>query len=166
MRHFVPFFAFLSLLTVPAAAAPSWQAELLQLHNSERARWRSEPVVWDPGLAASADLYARELARTDRWQHSPAALRRGQGENLWMGTTGGYSIRGMLGGWLGERRWFQPGIFPAVSRTGQWSDVAHYTQIVASRTDRVGCAIQANRRWTYLVCRYGPSGNVDGRPMP
>ncbi len=136
------------------------------MHNDERARWRSAPLAWDMGLAASADLYARELARTDRWQHSPAAWRRGQGENLWMGTTGAYSIEGMLGGWLGERRWFRPGIFPAVSRTGQWSDVAHYTQIIASRTDRVGCAIQSNRSWTYLVCRYGPSGNVDGRALP
>jgi hypothetical protein len=72
----------------------------------------------------------------------------------------------MTAGWVGERRWFRPGVFPDISSTGRWNDVGHYTQMVASGTTRVGCAIRANRHWTYLVCRYGPSGNVNGRALP
>jgi hypothetical protein len=68
----------------------------------------------------------------------------------------------MVGGWVSERRWFRPSVFPGVSRTGRWSDVGHYTQMVARRTTRVGCAIRSSRNWDYLVCRYNPSGNVDG----
>jgi hypothetical protein len=165
MRLLVPSFLFLLGLGVPASAQ-SWETTVLTLHNQERARWRVAPLAWDLGLATSADLWASELARSNRWQHSPAQLRRGQGENLWMGTTGAYSVRAMTAGWVGERRWFRPGVFPDISSTGRWNDVGHYTQMVASGTTRVGCAIRANRHWTYLVCRYGPSGNVNGRALP
>lgn len=151
---------------VTPATAQSWEAEALALHNRERAAFRVAPLAWDLGLARAADLYALEMARTGRWGHSPRSARIGQGENLWMGTVGAYRIHQMVGGWISERRWFRPGIFPAVSTTGNWSDVGHYTQMIASRTTRVGCALRSNRDWTYLVCRYSPSGNVDGRAMP
>jgi hypothetical protein len=152
------------LLASPAAAAP-WQAEVLSLHNAERAQRQAAPLVWDQSLAAGAASWAGELARTDRWGHSPAALRQGVGENLWMGTTGSFPVRAMVAAWIAERRWFRPGTFPAVSATGRWSDVGHYTQMISVRTTRVGCALRSNRSWTYLVCRYGPSGNVDGLAM-
>ena len=167
MRTRYPALLGLSLLTaaVPASAQP-WEAQALALHNRERAAFRVAPLAWDFGLAAAADRYASELARTHRWGHSPKVSRPGQGENLWMGTAGAYRVDEMVGGWISERRWFRPGIFPAVSTTGRWNDVGHYTQMVASRTTRVGCAIRTGGRWTYLVCRYSPSGNVDGRAMP
>ncbi len=161
----VPAAIALALAAAPAAAQP-WEAQALALHNHERARWNVAPLAWDVGLAASANAWATELARTDRWGHSPHADRQGQGENLWMGTRGAFPIDAMIGSWIGERRWFRPGTFPAVSTTGRWSDVGHYTQMIARRTSRVGCAMRSNRRWTYLACRYSPSGNVDGRPLP
>jgi hypothetical protein len=158
--------ALILLAAAAPASAQSWEATALELHNRERAAFRVAPLAWDLGLAAAADRYAEELARTGRWGHSPRGSRPGQGENLWMGTAGAYRIENMVGGWIGERRWFRPGIFPAVSTTGNWSDVGHYTQMVASRTTRVGCAMRSGGGWTYLVCRYSPSGNVDGRAMP
>jgi hypothetical protein len=154
------------LVGIAPVSARSWEAETLALHNRERAAWQVAPLAWDVGLAAGADLYASELARTHRWGHSPKASRPGLGENLWMGTAGAYRIQDMVGGWIGERRLFRAGVFPAVSATGNWIDVGHYTQIVSSRTTRVGCAVQTGGEWTYLVCRYSPSGNVDGRTMP
>ena len=163
----IPFLIALSATTAPApASAQSWEAVALALHNRERAAWQVAPLAWDLGLAGAADQYALELARTGRWGHSPKATPPGQGENLWMGTAGAYRIDDMVGGWLGERRWFRPGVFPAVSTTGNWIDVGHYTQMVSTRTTRVGCAVRTGGRWTYLVCRYSPSGNVDGRTMP
>jgi hypothetical protein len=158
-------FVFMLLLASPAAAS-LLPGEILRLHNAERARWQVAPLAWDPGLAASADSWALLLARTERFAHSPAGLRQGQGENLWMGTTRAYPVQAMVGAWLGERRWFRPGVFPKVSATGRWSDVGHYSQIVASRSQRVGCAIRSSARWSYLVCRYWPSGNVEARALP
>ena len=58
----------------------------------------------------------------------------------------------------------RPGIFPAVSSSGNWEDVAHYTQMVWPTTTHVGCALyQAD--WDYLICRYSPPGNIDGKPV-
>jgi hypothetical protein len=65
--------------------------------------------------------------------------------------------------WVAEKRNFVPGIFPAVSRTGNWMDVAHYTQMVWRTTNRVGCALYSSGAWDYLICRYSPPGNADGR---
>jgi len=164
MPRFVPL--FLLLLWSTSAPAQNWAGALLRSHNSERARWNVAPLAWDPGLARAADGYAAELARTNNWVHSPRQFRMGQGENLWMGTAGAYSLQTMVGAWLAERRWFRPSVLPAVSATGRWNDVGHYTQVIARRTTRVGCGVRSNRRWTYLVCRYSPAGNVDGRPSP
>jgi hypothetical protein len=162
----VPFLFGLALLACPAAAPALWEAQVLALHNAERARWQVAPLAWDHALAQGADGWAQALVRGRRLAHSPAGLRPGQGENLWMGTSQAYPVQAMVGAWLGERRWFRPGIFPAVSTTGRWSDVGHYSQIVARRSTRVGCAIRLGGGWTYLVCRYWPAGNMEARLLP
>ncbi len=164
----------LAALLCPAAAnsAPRLYARggdtaqrLLAAHNFERARVRVAPLQWDPQLAASAAAYGPTLASIGRLQHSPRAIRPGQRENLWMGSRGFFSPEQMVGTWVGERNLFRPGIFPAVSRTGNWYDVAHYTQLIWAGTTRVGCAIHSTPRWDYLICRYSPPGNVDGRSV-
>jgi Cysteine-rich secretory protein family len=137
---------------------------LLAAHNRERVRLGIAPLRWDPALAAAAASYGPALARLGRLQHSPRAGREGQRENLWMGTRGSFSPEQMVGNWIAERANYRPGMpFPYVSRTGNWADVAHYTQVVWRGTTRVGCAIYPSRRWDYLICRYSPPGNIDGR---
>ena len=51
---------------------------------------------------------------------------------------------------------------PNFSRTGDYRDVGHYSQIIWSRTTRFGCAMVAGAKDEYLVCRYTPAGNVVG----
>ena len=141
-------------------------ARLLAMHNLERSRVNAPPLVWDWRLAAAAASYGPTLARMGRLQHSPRQLRPGQRENLWMGSRGAFSPEQMVGSWIEERNAFRPGVFPAVSRTGDWSDVAHYTQLIWKDTTHVGCAIQPAGQWDYLICRYSPPGNIDGRRLP
>ena len=150
-----------------AAAAQSFAASyptrILAAHNSERARARVPALVWDDALGRAAASYATEMAMTGRFAHSDRAARPGTGENLWMGTHGAFSIEAMVGGWASEKRFFHAGTFPNVSRTGDWSDVGHYTQMIWPTTQRVGCALASTGRVDYLVCRYAYKGNVDGR---
>ena len=80
-----------------------------------------------------------------------------------MGTRGAYTPEQMVGAWIAERAYYQPGVFPNVSRTGNWLDVSHYTQLIWKGTTHVGCAVHRARNWDYLICRYSPPGNVDGR---
>lgn len=139
-------------------------ARLLAAHNRERARLGVAPLRWDPALAAAAASYGPTLARLGGLTHSARANRPGQRENLWMGTRGVFSPEQMVGNWIAERAYYRPGMpFPYVSRTGNWADVAHYTQVVWRGTTHVGCAIHPSAHWDYLICRYSPPGNVDGR---
>lgn len=155
---------------VPAQSAANYDgyaataARLLAAHNRERARLGVAPLRWDPALAAAAASYGPTLARLGRLQHSPRAGRVGQRENLWMGSRGAFSPEQMVGNWIAEKAYYRAGMpFPHVSRTGNWSDVAHYTQVVWRGTTHVGCSIYPTHRWDYLICRYSPPGNVDGR---
>jgi hypothetical protein len=153
-----------SILTIPPATA--WAMRVTAYHNQLRAAVGVPPIYWDTRLAAAADGYAAELARTGRWGHSPQAARPGQGENLWMGTRGAYSVDQMLGAWASESRLFRPGRFPAVSRNGNWAAVGHYTQMIWRGSFRLGCALRSSARHDYLVCRYSPAGNVVGIAVP
>ena len=142
------------------------KSTMIAAHNEARHQYGVPPLVWDDTLARDAAVYAARLARLNRFEHDVQGGRTPkQGENLWMGTRGAYSYGEMIGLLVDERRYFRPGRFPAVSRTGDWSHVAHYTQIVWPATQRVGCATASNRSSDYLVCRYLPAGNVVGVMM-
>jgi len=157
----------LSGTTASALAAPllasEFPARVLAAHNRERANVGVAPLVWDSALGNSAAAYAQRMAMSNVFQHSDRRARRGVGENLWMGTRGAFSVEAMVGQFIGEKRYFRPGIFPNNSVTGNWADVAHYTQLIWQTTQRVGCALASNGRTDYLVCHYGSAGNIDGR---
>ena len=142
------------------------QARLLAIHNQARAEVGAPPLAWDENLARSAASYAPRLASLGQLRHSSRSERPGQSENLamdldWRGTP--ESLAGM---WVAEKTMFVPGTFPAVTRTGRWEDVAHYTQVIWKGTTHVGCALHDEGGWRYLVCRYSPKGNADGKPVP
>jgi hypothetical protein len=160
-------------LSVPVAAsaqAPmpgatgALAARLLAAHNHERALVGHRPLEWDPHLANAAAAYGPVLASMRRLVHSPRQSRPGQRENLAMAYHGTLSPEQLVDLWSREKLLLRPGLFPAVSRTGVWGDVAHYTQMVWPTTTRVGCAIFA-ADWDYLICRYSPPGNIDGKPV-
>jgi hypothetical protein len=148
----------------PAARGePLLRATMIAAHNQARSEYGVQPLAWDEGLARDAGIYAQTLARTGRFEHDPQRGRRpAQGENLFMGTRSAYSYADMIGLLIAERRYFRAGRFPSISRTGNWSDVGHFTQIVWPTSQQVGCATASNRANDYLVCRYLPAGNLVG----
>lgn len=138
-------------------------ARILALHNAERRRVDVPDLAWNPHLEREAAEWARYLSSRGLLQHADDLTRNGTGENLWMGTAGGWDVDGMVGMFLEERRHYRHAAFPDVSRTGNWVDVGHYTQIVWRDTREVGCAVASARGNDVLVCRYFPAGNVMGR---
>lgn len=145
-------------------AAGELAQRLLAAHNRERALVGAQPLQWDAELAAHAASYGPTLASLRRLVHSPREGRLHERENLAMAWHGTMSPEQLVNMWTNEKQLLRPGLFPAVSRTGQWEDVAHYTQMVWPTTTRVGCAIFA-ADWDYLICRYSPPGNIDGKPI-
>jgi hypothetical protein len=172
----------IALLAAAAAAEPAHAAtaayvatsaglddvnyKILSAHNMERAEVGAPPLQWDPSLAIAAASYGPALSRIGRLVHSPRAGRGNQRENLWMGQQGRFRPDQMVAAWSNEKRLFFPGQFPNVSRTGNWADVAHYTQMIWKTTTHVGCAIYRDGAWDYLICRYSPPGNRDGSVVP
>ncbi len=149
---------------VPDDQRPLFPAEQewLSEHNKARAAVGLPPLRWNHDLRRDPRDWAEDLAARRAFHHSPDLLQQGQGENLWMGTRERYAPSQMIDGFLAERTAFRPGTFPDVSKTGRWSDVGHYTQIIWPETEEVGCATALNAKHEVLVCRYWPAGNVMG----
>ena len=167
------------LLATPAAAvtlpSPNWpepasrgegllQEAALKLHNDARSNFGVPAMAWSDSLAAEAMGHASYMARTGIYGHDQTPGRRKkQGENLWRGPRGVFAYDIMIGLMVDEVQHFRPGAFPDNSRTGNWADVAHFTQIVWPTTTEVGCALASSATTDYFVCRYSPTGNKDGQ---
>ena len=137
-------------------------AEILKAHNRYRSELNIVPLKWSDKLAKDAKVWADRLAGEKRMYHSSGT---GEGENLWMGTSGYYSLTQMVDGWGGEKKYYKNGIFPHVSTSGNWSAVGHYTQIIWRNTTEVGCAKTTGGGNDFFVCRYSPQGNYIGEKV-
>lgn len=139
---------------------------ILQIHNAERARVGSAPLIWDPALAFQAQAYAWKIAPLGRLVHSSKAERGRTGENLAMAFSGSTSVAALVRLWANERNRYRRGVFPNNSVTGNWADVGHYTAMIWPTTDRIGCGVAVAGASEVLVCRYSPGGNIDGKRLP
>ncbi len=148
--------------TPPSPLTPA-AIEFLNAHNKYRKQVGVPLLVWSDKLAASAQQWANSLASRGAFEHSSNSQRPGEGENLWRGTSGRFSRTVMVDGWGSEQRYFQNGIFPNVSSTGNWVDVGHYTQMIWKTTRELGCGVATGRGYDTLVCRYSPPGNFQGQ---
>ncbi len=143
------------------------RSAMLDQHNAARRSYGVPTLVWDENLVASARVHARHLASTDTFEHAAQDdADEPEGENLYMGTRSAFSYAAMAQLWVDERHDFHAGRFPDVVKSGHWSKVGHYTQIIWPTTQRVGCAMASNERDDYLVCRYLPAGNFLGTELP
>jgi len=144
-----------------SAPSDALERRLLAAHNAERARVGAPPLTWSETLETEAHDWGQTLIETGRFAHDPRP--HGHGENLWTGWGGRtFTPEDMVGDWIRERADYRPGVFPNVSRTGDWIAVGHYTQLIWSGTTHVGCAIETRADQALLACRYAPPGNVDG----
>ncbi|CAE6461693.1 unnamed protein product [Rhizoctonia solani] len=125
--------------------------DYLAPHNNERAEHGAKALVWDDGLASSAQAWANQC----KFQHSQS------GQNLYAGT-GNPTAADAIGAWNSEARDYDP----------ENPEASHWTQVVWKETTELGCALNqcepgsifdAKYVANYYVCHYNPAGNVDGR---
>lgn len=148
-----------------AADPEAIRRSIQSVHNRERAAVGVAPLIWSSELEAHAGIWAAHLAALGSLQHSNSSQRPGEGENLWMGSAGDFDPEQMAEAWADEKKDFVAGVFPNVSRTGDWVAVGHYTQMISRRSTMIGCAIAHASRWDVLVCRYSPPGNLIGQKV-
>jgi hypothetical protein len=145
------------------ALDPSSSA-LLAYHNQLRAKVGSPPLAWNAALAAHAAEYAQVMANSGQMVHSSRVGREKERENLALSPHGTNSASALVQLWGKEQALFRPGTFPSIC-AGDWSQCAHFTQMVWSTTTDVGCGFAQGRQFDALVCRYTPPGNRDGSPV-
>ncbi|CAN1210233.1 SCP domain-containing protein [Tumidithrix helvetica PCC 7403] len=153
--------ATLPLGSVQAQSSGVKQAEILNAHNLYRRELNLPALTWSNNLAKSAQQWADRLAITNSFEHSGT----NNGENIWKGSAKGFSQIQMVESWGSEKQNFVLGIFPNISRTGQWFDVGHYTQIIWRNTTEVGCGLATDGINDIFVCQYHPPGNYQGEKV-
>lgn len=155
--------------------SPETIDEILNEHN----KYRNELLVsvpisnlsWDEQLAASAQKWADHLTATNKFEHS-CLQNCPYGESIAWGNFND-SWTSVIDNWAAEKKCFQNREYPDIyDHSGQCNDnndrcianqdsscVGHYSQIIWSDTQRVGCGRSGNN-W---VCQYSPGGNVPGQ---
>jgi len=137
---------------------------VLDTHNAERAAVGAAPLAWNAQLQASATEWAEHLATVGRLEHAPREGRGTERENLQQ-LLPGTRPQDMLDPWMSEKSDFVPGVFPDVSRSGDWNFISHYSQMIWPDTTDIGCGVASGSGFDWLVCRYNPGGNRDGRQV-
>jgi len=151
-------FTILSIFAITASA--SFASDCLNEHNKYRTMLGISKLTYSNTLASSALKYAKTLANRNGLGHSKG--RNNIGENLAMGTSRTFDHLALIGLWTKEKKNFMNKKWPNVSRTGNWKDVAHYSQIVWRNTKQVGCGVATNSKNRFIVCHYKPTGNWVG----
>ena len=154
--------------STPAAAqsfAAAFPARILAAHNAERARAGVPPLTWDNALGTAAAAYAQQMA-IPAASLIPTALRAREQARICGWARMGHSA---------SKRWSAAGHprsaismpvrFPNISRTGDWEDVGHYTQMIWPTT-RASAARSPRPRASIISSAATPTtGNIDGRPV-
>lgn len=156
------FAASLLIAAAPASYADGIAAQVLEVHNRERAEVGVPALTWNESLAAEAQRWADHLAATGKFEHAGDDENPSSGENLAMGSSG-YTAQALAQLWADEKALFKYGAFPDVSTDGNWFNVGHYTQMVWKGTSSLGCATASAGASIFLVCRYDPPGNYSGQ---
>lgn len=128
--------------------------QMLQAHNTIRARVGLRPLTWSPELARYAQDWANRLAREDHLHHHPSPV---YGENLYLIGGARALASQVVTAWASESRWFNE-----KTNSCRGGACGHYTQIVWRDSRQVGCASAISGATQVWVCEYNPPGNIVG----
>ncbi|KAL5634879.1 hypothetical protein ACGC1H_002789 [Rhizoctonia solani] len=133
-------------------AARAVPQDYLTAHNDERAKHGAKALVWDNGLASSAQAWANQC----KFQHSQA------GQNLYAGT-GNPTAAAAVGAWNSESSmWFVNRLeIMLTTATEDYNpsnpQYSHWTQVVWKSTTKLGCAVKQCAPGTIFDASYGVS---------
>lgn len=150
---------------------------ILSIHNQERALVNVQPLTWNDNLAAGAQTWAEQIARTGQFIHDPVHTGLSctgpcYGESLAGFITGISEPNGGLYLWVNEKSNFPGGLYnppypPGCTPRVDCKAVGHYTQMVWQNTREIGCGTAppgaGGLHYSILVCRYDPPGNYRGQ---
>jgi pathogenesis-related protein 1 len=146
---------------VATGGEPARLAGMTKAHNDARATIPVPALLWDDGLAATAQAYAEKCV----FQHSGHA---GLGENLAAYYPPGHKAADAVKDWVDEKAAYDYASNSCSAVCG------HYTQVVWKSSTRLGCGVATCTQnspfgpkfpgaWENWVCNYTPPGNYVGQ---
>jgi hypothetical protein len=147
-----------------AQLTSSEKAQLLDGHNALRASVDPAavtpipPLIWDAGLEAVAQAWASSCpGMTFNPNRSTGSPYGYVGENI-ASAPSLFSMAGFVGLWAAERP-----SYDVVTNACSASTCGHYTQQIWSGTTAMGCGAAICGGSRFMVCDYGPGGNIVGQ---
>lgn len=135
-----------------ASPGDSIAKEMVEAHNSYRAKAGSPPLTWSDSLAARAQKWATSLVERGAFAHQHGPF----GENLFEISGGHATPASVVGAWMSEEANYDRETNSCKARCG------HYTQVLWRDTKLVGCGVAGNAQREVWVCDYDPPGNITG----
>ncbi|XP_030374310.1 Golgi-associated plant pathogenesis-related protein 1-like [Scaptodrosophila lebanonensis] len=144
------FCAFLLLIVLPAIHG-DFENSMLDEHNHYRAKHNTPKLTLNANLSSGCNSFAKELAEKNKLAHSKGHY----GENVCMTTSNPVTCVKM---WYDEIKDYD-------FRNPKFSLLSgHFTQVVWKSSKELGVGkAKSSQGATYVVARYTPAGNVDGK---
>lgn len=128
-------------------------ADILAVHNDERAQLKLPLLKWDCRMA---DL-AQDWVNRSVVEHRETLY----GESIFVASNPKAKAMEAFAKWMREKEnWDE-----MAGRCLAGKTCTHYGQIIAKDTQRIGCGINRNNpgKWPlFLICNYDPAGNMMG----
>lgn len=133
-----------------AASAKSFEKEVLDAHNSYRARHNAPPLQLNDKLSNLATDWAKYLLANNRMEHRKNS---GYGENIYMASGGNLAGTDAVRSWYNEIKYYNWNHPSFQMNTG------HFTQVVWKSSKKLGVGFARRGNTIYVVCNYDPPGN-------
>lgn len=173
-----------SVTVLTAADLATFRSQILTGQNTLRVTHQVSTFTTDSALAAGAQAWAENMAKTGTFAHASSTELNGAGENIFkLSTTAStyapdalakQAVTDSTRSWYKELQYYDFSN-PGMSNTpGQ--AIGHFTQLVWKASTSVGCGTASSLNPTpyvsggnsymmyeyYVVCRYSPAGNLAG----
>ncbi len=129
---------------------------MVSLHNAVRKRVGVGPLFWSDELAGVAQEWANHLIANGQFVHSH---NPNYGENLFEIQGAAATPNMVVKAWADEVSDYN---YSANACVGS-KMCGHYTQLVWTETNQVGCAMAKSGPREVWVCEYNPPGNWVGK---
>jgi uncharacterized protein YkwD len=139
-------------------------------HNTYRATHHAPALSQSASLNTTAQAYADQILSTGVFIHSSEEQRNGAGENLYY-TYSQFPLDPETVAAKAVAAWYEEVTDYDYGNPGFSVDTGHFSQVVWKGTTDLGCGVAQGPRMlagrpatiNYVVCHYGPAGNVYGQ---
>ena len=148
-------FLCLITLTISSLDLESFRNEVLEIHNTLRAKHQVGPLSRYSELESLAQKHSEYMAKMGKMVHSDNKLNNEYiGENICSGSSTLKIGKSCVNLWYSEEDQYD------YKNPNNDVSCGHFTQLVWKKTNRLGCGVECtSSNYCYVTCNYYPAGN-------